>query len=101
MEDLQEEIQKLVHDGGRIDEDQANMVKVAACFLATKVSCRTLLKRDVKLQLTNSCRTGEADGYSHSVSLFLFPLVACPLLDKKLETMEMSQLTAFEYAALL
>ena len=67
MEDLQEEIQKLVDDGGRIDEDQANMVKVAACFLATKVSCRTLLKRDVKLQLTNSCRTGEADG-----SLFAF-----------------------------
>jgi len=27
MEDLQEEIRKLVNDGGQIDEDQANMVK--------------------------------------------------------------------------
>jgi len=41
MEDLQEEIKKLVDDGGRIGEDQANMVKVAACLLAAKVSCRT------------------------------------------------------------
>ena len=34
MEDLQEELQKLVDDGPRLDEDQAKMVKVAACLLA-------------------------------------------------------------------
>jgi len=31
---LQEEIYKLVDDGTRLDEDQANMVTVAACLLA-------------------------------------------------------------------
>jgi len=34
MEDLQEEIHKLVDDGARLDEDQANMVTVAVCLLA-------------------------------------------------------------------
>jgi len=57
MEDLQEEIQKLVDDGGRIDEDQANIVKVAACLLAAKVSCRT----------------GDADGFLFAFR-FTFPL---------------------------
>ena len=45
MEDLQEEIQKLVDDGGRIDEDQANMVKVAACFLAANAVKQARNKR--------------------------------------------------------
>ena len=34
MEDVQEELQKLVDDGPQLDEDQAKMVKVAACLLA-------------------------------------------------------------------
>ena len=34
MEDLQEELQKLVDDGPRLDGEQAKMVKVAACLLA-------------------------------------------------------------------
>ena len=34
VQDLQEELQKLVDNGPRLDEDQANVLKVAACLLA-------------------------------------------------------------------
>ena len=94
MEDLQEETQKLVDDGGGIDENQANMAKVAACLLAANVVKQVRNKR-----LRNNRR--KTAPHSHTISVFLCPLAACPVLDKKLETMEMSQLTAFEYYELL
>jgi len=45
MEDLQEELQKLVDDGPRLDEDQAKMVKVVACLLAATALKQAIIKR--------------------------------------------------------
>jgi len=51
MEDLQEELQKLVDDGPRLDEDQTKMVTVAACLLAA-----TAVKQDKNKRLRNDRR---------------------------------------------
>jgi len=47
MEDLQEELQKLVDYGRRLDEDQAKMVKVAACLLAATAVKQARIKRHI------------------------------------------------------
>jgi len=51
MEDLQEEIHKLVDDGARLYEVQANMVTVAACLLAA-----TAVKQAMNKRLSNDRR---------------------------------------------
>ena len=51
MEDLQEELQKLVYDGPRLDEDQVKMMKVAACLLAA-----TAVKQARNMRLRNDRR---------------------------------------------
>ena len=52
MEDLQEELQKLVDDGPRLDEDQAKVVKVAACLLSRHTAFRPVSSISVLLLRT-------------------------------------------------